>query len=691
MRPHRPLRPRALLLSAAVVAAGLTASPSLRPAASQPLGDRTVHAPGSPGSGGEIVEGRRLHLMGRVTDATSGRALESAQLFVPGTSVGAITNRQGRYLVHLPADLLAREEIEIRVELIGYAARSELLRPAAHRGSETVTIDFALEATALRMQELVVTGVAAGAPTLEAERSRHTRDARGVVGEAAVELSSISATRVDALPHRPFHRPAEFNREQYEHITENTFRSVADHPLSTFSIDVDRASYSNVRRFLLRENRLPPADAVQIEEMVNYFAYDYAMPDGPHPIGVTTELGTAPWEERHHLLRVGIASPRIETEALPPSNLVFLIDTSGSMQSPHKLPLVKESLRMLVRRLREEDRVALVTYAGSAGLVLPSTSGADRGRILEAIDRLEAGGSTAGGAGLRLAYDVARRHFREGGNNRVILATDGDFNVGESSDAAMQRLVEQRREEGTWLTVLGFGTGNLQSAKMQTMAQHGNGNYAYIDGLDEARKVLVDEMGGTLVTVAKDVKVQIEFDPRAVRAYRLLGYENRLLADEDFNDDRKDAGEVGAGHTVTALYEIVPVDSDSQAGGGTIDPLRYQSSLRPPLGPTEELAFVKVRYKAPEGVESTRLTHVVSPEPTARPSDDLRFASAVAGFGMLLRQSEYRGSITAEQVLDLAESAVGEDADGSRGEFLELVHRYRILTSPEWTTGGSVR
>jgi Ca-activated chloride channel family protein len=395
-------------------------------------------------------------------------------------------------------------------------------------------------------------------------------------------------------------------------------------------------------------------------------------------VAITTELGVAPWDASRRLLRIGLASRPIVTEDLPPSNLVFLLDVSGSMQSADKLPLVKESLRLLVEQLRAEDRVSIVVYAGAAGLVLESTPGSRKDRILDAIERLEAGGSTAGGAGLRLAYSVAGDAFLPEGNNRVILATDGDFNVGESSDAAMIRLIEERRGEGTFLTVLGFGTGNLQSAKMQSIAQHGNGNYAYIDGIAEARKVFVGEMGGTLVTVAQDVKVQVEFNPAHVREYRLVGYENRLLAAEDFNNDLKDAGDMGAGHRVTALYEIVPADGG--AGPGGVDPLRYQNSRTATNrgGRGDELAFVRVRYKQPRGTESRLLERPVGLE-IAAPSDDYQFASAVAGFGMLLRHSEHRGAIDVRRVLALAEDGLGADLDGYRGEFMELVRAYDRL------------
>jgi len=464
-------------------------------------------------------------------------------------------------------------------------------------------------------------------------------------------------------------------REQYAHTVDNGFKSVLDHPLSTFSTDVDRASYSNVRRHLLRERRLPPRDAVQIEELINYFPYDYELPRGEHPVAITAELGVAPWNDAHRLLRIGLATRAIDMEDLPPSNLVFLIDVSGSMRSPDKLPLVKRSLRMLVDQLRPEDRVALVVYAGAAGLVLESTPGSRKDVILDAIDRLDAGGSTAGGAGLRLAYHVARETLVDEGNNRVILATDGDFNVGASSDSEMIRLIEDERRHGVFLTVLGFGTGNLQNEKMQSIAQHGNGNYAYIDGIEEARKTLVGEMGGTIVTVAQDVKIQVEFNPEHVGSYRLIGYENRLLADEDFNDDTKDAGDIGAGVRVTALYEIAPVGSAGPSG--RVDPLRYQGQRGSSESTrTDELALVRVRYKRPQGTESRLLEQVVGTG-LGRASDDFEFASAVAEFGMLLRDSEHRGSTTVQSVLALAEEGLGEDPGGYRAGFIEMVRAYR--------------
>jgi Ca-activated chloride channel family protein len=502
--------------------------------------------------------------------------------------------------------------------------------------------------------------------------------------------AGLYRTEADADAGRPARRDtAGFNTEEYRLIEENPFRDVAANPLSTFAIDVDAASYSNVRRFL-RERRLPPRDAVRIEELINYFDYDYPDPTGEHPFSINTEVSAAPWNPEHRLVQVGLQGKRMERGELPPGNLVFLIDVSGSMAVANKLPLVKESLRMLVSQLRPEDRVSIVVYAGAAGLVLPSTPGNDRRRILDAIDRLEAGGSTAGGQGIVLAYETARESFIQGGNNRVILATDGDFNVGVSSESGLVRLIEQKRETGIFLTVLGFGTGNLADARMERLADHGNGNYAYVDDQAEARKVLVREMGGTLVTIAKDVKVQVEFNPAEVRAYRLIGYENRVMAAEDFNNDRKDGGELGAGHSVTALYEIVPVGAATPVPG--TDPLRYQQvQPRPGAAASGELMTVKLRYKAPEGESSWLIEQPVRDRGTelARTSDDFRFAAAVAQWGMLLRDSRFKGSSTWSTAADLAGGALGHDEHGYRAEFVRLLDESRRLAETQRPADGS--
>jgi len=448
-----------------------------------------------------------------------------------------------------------------------------------------------------------------------------------------------------------------------------------DSPLSTFSVDVDSASYSNVRRMLTAGQR-PPADAVRVEEMINYFNYGYESPGRDLPFSVHTELSSCPWNDAHQLMHIGVQGRRIEQRNVPPRNLVFLLDVSGSMNRPDKLPLLKSGLGLLVEQLRLEDRVAIVVYAGAAGLVLPSTSGRERGTIVRALSRLEAGGSTNGGQGIELAYSIAREHFQRGGINRVILATDGDFNVGTTSHGELTRLIERKRRSGVFLTVLGFGQGNLQDHTMETLADHGNGNYAYIDSLYEAQRVLVREAGATLVTIAKDVKLQVEFNPTRVESYRLIGYENRRLRARDFNDDSRDAGEIGAGHSVTAIYELVPVGQAAAGVNPSVDPLRYQGDR----GPTEaaqgnEVATVKVRYKQPEGDTSRLLRFTVQNRIRAleETSNAFRFSAAVAGFGMLLRGSEHRGSASIQSLSTLARGALGGDRHGDRQELLALM------------------
>ncbi|MEH1932311.1 MAG: von Willebrand factor type A domain-containing protein [Nostoc sp.] len=475
-----------------------------------------------------------------------------------------------------------------------------------------------------------------------------------------------------------------FNTENYNRIEDNPFHRVGNDPLSTFSIDVDTASYSNVRRFIT-QGELPPKDAVRIEELINYFTYNYPQPKGDRPFSVTTEVAAAPWNPQHKLVQVGLQGKRLESETLPPSNLVFLIDVSGSMDDPNKLPLVQQSLKLLVNKLRPEDRVSLVVYAGNAGLVLPATRGSQKSTILAAIDRLEAGGSTAGGQGIELAYKIAKQNFLKSGNNRVILATDGDFNVGVSSDGDLTRLIEQKRDQGIFLTVLGFGTGNYKDSKMEQLADKGNGNYAYIDTLLEAKKVLVNDLRGTLFTIAKDVKIQVEFNPAKVQAYRLIGYENRLLQNQDFNDDKKDAGDIGAGHSVTALYEIIPTGRKSDVKLPEIDPLRYQRSGETASDTAgNELMQVKLRYKLPQDSISQLITQTI-PDDDLRadqiPSTNLRFAAAVATFGMVLRDSEYKGNANYDLVMKLATQAMGEDQEGYRGEFIRLVEQSRGLVT----------
>lgn len=478
-----------------------------------------------------------------------------------------------------------------------------------------------------------------------------------------------------------------FNREGYDRIEENAFTAPKIVPLSTFSIDVDTASYANVRR-MLRSWHRPPPDAVRIEELINYFSYDYPVPDkGGHPFSVTTELAPAPWQSQHYLVRIGLKGYEIPWEERPPSNLVFLVDVSGSMEDANKLGLVKQALGELTQRFDRRDRVAIVVYAGSSGLALPSTTADNQETIQHALNNLQAGGSTNGGQGIELAYAVAQEQFIAGGNNRVILCTDGDFNVGVSDRGQLTRLIEDKAKSGVFLSICGFGMGNYQDDMMEALSNKGNGNYAYIDDLREARKVFGSDLAGTMLTIAKDVKIQVEFNPANVAAYRLIGYENRKLAAQDFNDDQKDAGEIGAGHTVTALYEIIPVGVDSPTlPGAGVDPLKYQtardnSALQSKLA--DEWVTVKLRYKQPDGDASTLMTTVVNGPDGHQPSADFQFATAVAEFGMLLRNSEHAGNANWPAVIERARQSLGNDEGGHRSEFVELAKAAQSLSSGE--------
>jgi Ca-activated chloride channel family protein len=474
-----------------------------------------------------------------------------------------------------------------------------------------------------------------------------------------------------------------FHTEEYDPIVENRFLTATQNPLSTFSIDVDEAAYSNIRRYI-NNGSIPPAGAVRIEEMINYFDYSYPQPTNDEPFSVNTELSECPWSPQHRLVHIGLQGKDIPLQNLPNANIVFLIDVSGSMEEPNKLPLVKASMNLLADQLRTDDKVAIVVYAGNAGLVLPATSGANKIAIKEAIDNLQAGGSTAGGEGIQLAYKVARENFIKGGNNRIILATDGDFNVGVSSDDELVSLIEKERKSGVFLSVLGYGMGNYKDSKMQQLADKGNGNHSYIDNINEARKVLVSEFGSTLFTIAKDVKIQIEFNPAKVQAYRLIGYENRALAAEDFNDDKKDAGELGAGHTVTALYEVIPVGVKSEFIAN-VDDLKYQPAKNVPATASggDELMTIKLRYKKPDGDVSKLIVHPVTDShiALANTSDNFRFAAAVASFGMLLRNSEFKQNASFQQVIALANNAKGNDVNGYRSEFIALVKAAGSLTA----------
>ena len=474
----------------------------------------------------------------------------------------------------------------------------------------------------------------------------------------------------------------DYNTEGYSNIAENEFKSAHENPLSTFSIDVDNASYSNVRRFIM-QGSAPPKDAVRIEEMINYFTYDYPQPAGDHPFSVNMESTVCPWDKTHQVVLVGLQGKEIPQAKLPPSNLTFLLDVSGSMEGPTRIELVKKSMRLLVDQLREQDKVSIVVYAGAAGVVLEPTSGSNKTKILTALEELRAGGSTAGGAGIKLAYAKAKENYDKDGNNRVILCTDGDFNVGVSSDGELQRIIEKERESGIFLTVLGFGMGNYKDNKLEILADKGNGNYGYIDNLLEAQKMLVTQMGGTLNTIAKDVKIQIEFNPAKVKGYRLIGYENRLLAKEDFNNDKKDAGELGSGHTVTALYEVIPAGVANKYLD-SVDGLKYQTNV---ISNSSELMTVKLRYKEPKDTVSKLITKPVKESDItySTPSNNIRWAMAVAEFAQVLRDSKFKAASTIASALNNARAAKGKDDEGYRAEFIKLIEMYKTLNKADMT------
>lgn len=506
----------------------------------------------------------------------------------------------------------------------------------------------------------------------------------GVRVQGGTAPSSTSGTQVQTggLPQQVASAPVlVLNDETYTHFEENRFLLTKDEPLSTFSIDVDKASYAVVRRYL-NDHMLPPEDAVRVEEMINYFPYNVTAENTTHPFSIRTEVSQSPWNKDHKLVHITLKAPEINVKETPPSNLVFLIDVSGSMQSYDKLYLLKDCLKLMIEHLKPNDRISMVVYAGTEGLVLDGVKGSDKATILYALDQLSAGGSTAGGAGISLAYKVAEKNFIKGGNNRIILATDGDFNVGVSSPQELEKLIEQKRETGVFLSVLGFGTGNLKDANMETLADKGNGNYSYIDNILEGKKVLVNEAGGTLFTVAKDVKIQIEFNPKYVKSYRLIGYENRLLNNEDFNDDKKDAGEIGAGHCVTAIYELITKDED-KSDTPKIDDLKYQQQMLTAAAGGSEIINIKVRYKKPDSSVSTKFEIPVydSEKPFDQVSDDMRFAVSVAVFGMKLRHSAFVKDIQYNQIIQMCKAAKGKDEEGYRAELIKMVETAQLLAS----------
>ena len=593
---------------------------------------------------------------GIVTDE-KGAPIAHASILVMSTRIGTAADANGAYRLTVPS-----KSSILLFNAVGYEPKKVKVKGASK-------INVTLKQSVQKLMDVVVT---AGYGSVK------KRAFTGSESTVSVALQGV-ASGVSASNGAPGtwdgNSEEESDTEDYDNINENIFHKATDNPLSTFSIDVDAGSYSNVRRFL-KSKQLPPAGAVRIEEMINYFRYDYPQPKNEHPFSFTTETSECPWNSDHRLVMIGLQGKKIPVENLPPSNLVFLIDVSGSMNEENKLPLVKSSLKLLTDQLREEDMVSIVVYAGAAGLVLSPTSGAEKAIINSAIDRSNAGGSTAGGEGIRLAYKTANQFFKKSGNNRVILCTDGDFNVGVSSDDEMERLIEKERVSGVFLTVLGYGMGNYKDNKMQKLADKGNGNHAYIDDISEAKKVLVNEFGGTLFTIAKDVKLQIEFNPSKVQGYRLIGYENRMLRKEDFNDDKKDAGELGSGHTVTALYEIIPVGIKSSFLKD-VDPLKYQPPVPVKLkhDNSSELMTIKFRYKEPDASTTKLIIHPVYDKSISlkNVSDNFLFAMAVAEFGMILKNSEFRNNATYDNVVALAGKAKGKDKEGYRSEFISLV------------------
>lgn len=607
-------------------------------------------------------------ITGIVTDSLLKSPLANVVVRVKGTDVLTATDKKGQFSLKTATGALILE-----INATGYPS----VDVAVNGGQNKLTVQLTRPqvSDSQHLTEDRVIGA------LQGKLAGVTNSAMSevvVIGYGAQRRKSVTGSVTRIRGNKMNYAPSPvYNTEDYSPINENIFHSATDQPLSTFSIDVDRASYSNVRRFL-NQGMMPEPDAVRVEEMINYFDYQYQAPEGKDPVAIYTDMAICPWNAAHQLIRVALKSKQVDTRELPPSNLVFLIDVSGSMSGENRLPLVKRAFAVLTEQLRPEDKVAIVVYAGAAGVVLPATSGRDKKRILAALDQLEAGGSTAGGAGIQLAYDIAGELYSKNSNTRVILATDGDFNVGVSSDGELTRMIEEKRENGISLSVLGFGMGNYKDNKLELLADKGNGNYAYIDNFEEARRTFVTEFGGTLFTVAKDVKLQIEFNPQFVQSYRLVGYENRVLANEDFNNDKKDAGDMGVGHTVTALYEIIPTGTKGTAVNW-VDPLKYQEGKV--IGNKSEVLTVKLRYKQPDAKKSILMEKVLpysNQEITDAP-EDFRMAASVAAFGQLLRNSAFKGTATYNQVLSWAGNSKGTDTEGYRAEFIQLVKKAMLL------------
>ena len=597
-------------------------------------------------------------ISGKVTDQSTAEPLMGANIILEGTVYGSSTDIDGLFKIkNLPPGIYS-----LKAACIGYA-------------SITIT-DISLKENDSSYFDINLT-----AETIEAEEIMVFSEASKIRGGLTNSLS-IAYDQVEPPGgYNDIRYPIDaFNTEEYNLITENEFLDAYSNPLSTFSIDVDAASYSNSRRFLM-DGQLPPKDAVRIEEFINYFDYDYALPKGDSPFSVFAEIGECPWNKDSYLMHIGIKGKELTKEEMKPGNLVFLIDVSGSMADENKLPLLKRAFTMMVNKLSPIDKISIVVYAGAAGMILPATEGSEKEKIKEAIGILQAGGSTAGGEGIKLAYKIAEENFVEGGNNRIILATDGDFNVGVSSTSELVRLIEEKRDNGIFLTILGFGMGNYKDGRLEEIADKGNGNYYYIDNILEAKKVLSDEIMSTLFTIAKDVKIQIEFNPAKVKKYRLIGYENRLLKKEDFENDKKDAGELGSGHTVTALYEVIPVSDVSALRSW--DNLKYQESkLKEAALNSDEVMTLNIRYKAPDGDTSKLISQPVKEKIVKmnEASNNFQFSAAVVMFAMLLRDSQFKGDSNYDGVKELAEKSLGEDKYGYRDEFISLVKMAKRLS-----------
>ena len=602
-------------------------------------------------------------LSGRVLVADDKTPIIGASILVKGTNQGTITDRNGAFIL----ETTEFPPFTIVISYTGFNSQSKLI--TNHINQDEMII-------------LLKEGILLGEEVILSSGRKRENIAEAPASAGVTNARSKTRKLSEYQSRQQFNGQVNHsaNTEQYSLFLENRFLSPLVSPLSTFSADVDRASYSNIRRFI-NNAQIPPADAVRIEEMINYFDYNYVEPTGKDPLAIHQTLTECPWNPNHQILHIGLQAKTIPSEKLPQSNFVFLIDVSGSMRSQNKLPLVKSSLQNLVKNLRDEDKVAIVTYAGNSGVLLESTAASNKDKIISAINSLSSGGSTAGAEGIRTAYKIAKQNFLSDGNNRIILATDGDFNVGISSPKKLEQLIEGKRKTGIFLSVLAYGMGNYKDEQMQILADKGNGNHAYIDNLQEANKVLVHEFGGTLFTLAKDVKLQIEFNPAYVSHYRLIGYENRLLNPEDFNDDKKDAGEIGSGYTVTALYEIIPAGSKSSFAA-SIDDLKYQKNEQKNLGnKNNELATVKFRYKKPDGKKSKKIVNTVSPQESNFDStnEDIQFSIAVAEFGMLLRNSDFIENGNYNQVIDIARKSRTIDKQGYRAEFIRLVEAMQGL------------